>query len=110
LSRALADAGGAPIAVAVINLDRFRSPPSTNIWEYSVGDAVLIKIASASGGGAGTVESRWLDSLRTNSPPSLQLRNAAKPAGLGKPRLVMALADPVFVEDAAHRQSPRPWD
>jgi len=44
LGRALTEAGGAPVAVAVINLDRFRR--INEHLGYSVGDAVLIKMAA----------------------------------------------------------------
>jgi diguanylate cyclase (GGDEF)-like protein len=44
LSEALAQSGGAPIAVAVINLNRFRR--INEHLGYSVGDAVLTKIAA----------------------------------------------------------------
>jgi HAMP domain-containing protein len=44
LARALSDAGGTSIAVAVINLDRFRR--INEHLGYSVGDAVLTKMAA----------------------------------------------------------------
>src|SRR5882757_1374588 len=81
LGRALKEAGGAPIAVAVINLDRFRR--INEHLGYSVGDAVLIKMVA-----------RF---AADQFAAFTQLRNAASLQAWGT-SLFMALADPVFVE------------
>ena len=94
LSRALADAGGAPIAVAVINLDRFRR--INEHLGYSVGDAVLIKMAARLTA-VPSVESAVARFAADQFAAFTQLRNAASLQAWGT-SLVMALADPVFVE------------
>ena len=94
LGRALADAGGAPIAVAVINLDRFRR--INEHLGYSVGDAVLTKMAARLAA-VPSVESAVARFAADQFAAFTQLRNAASLQAWGT-SLVMALADPVFVE------------
>jgi diguanylate cyclase (GGDEF)-like protein len=95
LGRALTDAGGAPIAVAVINLDRFRR--INEHLGYSVGDAVLIKMAArlAAVPSVNSAVARFAaDQFAAFAP----LRNAAGLQAWGT-SLVMALSDPVFVDE-----------
>jgi len=94
LSRALTDAGGAPIAVAVINLDRFRR--INEHLGYSVGDAVLIKMAArlAAVHPSDSAVARF---AADQFAAFTHLRNASSLQAWGT-SLVMALADPVFVE------------
>jgi diguanylate cyclase (GGDEF)-like protein len=94
LSRALTEAGGAPIAVAVINLDRFRR--INEHLGYSVGDAVLIKMAARLAA-VPSVDSAVARFAADQFAAFTQLRNAAGLQAWGT-SLVMALADPVFVE------------
>src|SRR5258705_1575579 len=94
LSRALADAGGAPIAVAVISLGRFRR--INEHLGYSVGDAVLIKMAARLAA-VQSVESAVAQFGADQFADFTQLQKAASLQGWGT-SLVMALADPVFVE------------
>jgi diguanylate cyclase (GGDEF)-like protein len=94
LSRALADARGAPIAVGVINLDRFRR--INEHLGYSVGDAVLIKMAArlAAVPSVNSAVARFAaDQFAAFAP----LSDAAGLQAWGT-SLVMALSDPVFVE------------
>jgi diguanylate cyclase (GGDEF)-like protein len=94
LGQALSHADGAPIAVAIINLDRFRR--INEHLGYSVGDAVLTKMAA-----------RLLAVPAVNSAVArlaadqfaafAQLRDAQGLQAWGT-SLLMALADPVFVE------------
>jgi len=94
LSRALTEAGGAPIAVAVINLDRFRR--INEHLGYSVGDAVLIKMAArlAAVHPSDSAVARF---AADQFAAFTHLRNASSLQAWGT-SLVMALADPVFVE------------
>jgi diguanylate cyclase (GGDEF)-like protein len=94
LSRALADARGAPIAVGVINLDRFRR--INEHLGYSVGDAVLTKMAArlAAVPSVNSAVARFAaDQFAAFAP----LSDAAGLQAWGT-SLVMALSDPVFVE------------
>src|ERR1700722_15354564 len=94
LGRALTDAGGAPVAVAVINLDRFRR--INEHLGYSVGDAVLIKMAARLAA-VPSVKSAVARLAADQFAAFTQLRDAANLQAWGS-SLVMALADPVFVE------------
>src|SRR5882757_2670134 len=94
LGRALKEAGGAPIAVAVINLDRFRR--INEHLGYSVGDAVLIKMAARLAA-VPSVESAVARFAADQFAAFTQLRNAASLQAWGT-SLFMALADQVFVE------------
>src|SRR3984885_13534688 len=94
LGRALTDAGGAPIAVAVINLDRFRR--INEHLGYSVGDAVLIKMAARLAA-VPSVNSAVARFAADQFAAFAQLRDTAGLQAWGT-SLVMALADPVFVE------------
>jgi diguanylate cyclase (GGDEF)-like protein len=94
LSRALAEAKGAPIAVAVINLDRFRR--INEHLGYSVGDAVLTKMAARLAA-VPSVDSAVARFAADQFAAFAQLRNAAGLQAWGT-SLVMALAEPVFVE------------
>jgi diguanylate cyclase (GGDEF)-like protein len=94
LGRALTEAGGAPIAVAVINLDRFRR--INEHLGYSVGDAVLIKMAARLAA-VPSVESAVARLAADQFAAFTRLRNAASLQAWGT-SLFMALADPVFVE------------
>ena len=94
LDRASNAAGGAPLAVAVINLDRFRR--INEHLGYSVGDAVLIKMAarlaavpSVNSAVARLAADQFAAFARLPDDVNLQAWGAS---------LVMALADPVFVE------------
>ncbi len=94
LSRALQDARGAPIAVGVINLDRFRR--INEHLGYSVGDAVLTKMAArlAAVPSVNSAVARFAaDQFAAFAP----LSDAAGLQAWGT-SLVMALSDPVFVE------------
>ncbi len=94
LARALQDARGAPIAVGVINLDRFRR--INEHLGYSVGDAVLTKMAArlAAVPSVNSAVARFAaDQFAAFAP----LRDAAGLQAWGT-SLVMALSDPVFVE------------
>ncbi len=92
LARAL-DEGGAPIAVAVINLDRFRR--INDHLGYSVGDAVLTKMAArlAAVPSVNSAVARFA----ADQFAAFARRDAAGVQAWGT-ALVMALADPVFVE------------
>jgi diguanylate cyclase (GGDEF)-like protein len=94
LDQALAQAGGAPIAVAVINLDRFRR--INEHLGYSVGDAVLTKMAAR----LAAVPSVKSAVARLAADQFAAFTRLRDPAGLQAwgTSLVMALADPVFVE------------
>jgi diguanylate cyclase (GGDEF)-like protein len=94
LSSALAAADGAPIAVAIINLDRFRR--INEHLGYSVGDAVLIKMAARLAV-VPTVESAVARFAADQFAAFTRLRDAAGLQAWGT-SLLMALADPVFVE------------
>ena len=94
LGRALSGAAGAPIAVAVINLDRFRR--INEHLGYSVGDAVLIKMAvrlaevpSVNSAVARLAADQFAAFTRLRDAGSLQAWGTS---------LVMALSNPVFVE------------
>ena len=94
LDQALTQAGGAPIAVAVINLDRFRR--INEHLGYSVGDAVLTKMAARLAA-VPSVNSAVARLAADQFASFTRLRDAAGLQAWGT-SLVMALADPVFVE------------
>jgi diguanylate cyclase (GGDEF)-like protein len=94
LSQAVTAAAGAPIAVAVINLDRFRR--INEHLGYSVGDAVLIKMAARLAA-VPSVDSAVARLAADQFAAFARLRDAAGLQAWGT-SLVMALADPVFVE------------
>src|SRR6202035_2958077 len=94
LDRAITEAGGAPIAVAVINLDRFRR--INEHLGYSVGDAVLTKMAARLAA-VPSVNSAVARLAADQFAGFARLRDAAGLQAWGT-SLVMALADPVFVE------------
>jgi diguanylate cyclase (GGDEF)-like protein len=94
LSQALTAAAGAPIAVAVINLDRFRR--INEHLGYSVGDAVLIKMAARLAA-VPSVDSAVARLAADQFAAFARLRDAAGLQAWGT-SLLMALADPVFVE------------
>src|ERR1700730_4815821 len=94
LSRALAEARGAPIAVGVINLDRFRR--TNEHLGYSVGDAVLIKMAARLAA-VPSVNSAVARFAADQFAAFAQLRDIAGLQAWGT-SLVRALSDPVFVE------------
>ena len=94
LGRALTQAGGAPIAVAVINLDRFRR--INEHLGYSVGDAVLTKMAARLAA-VPSVHSAVARLAADQFAAFAQLRDAGSVQAWGT-SLVMALADPVYVE------------
>jgi diguanylate cyclase (GGDEF)-like protein len=94
LGKALAEANGAPIAVAVINLDRFRR--INEHLGYSVGDAVLIKMAARLAA-VPSVNAAVARLAADQFAAFTRLRDAANLQAWGT-SLVMALADPVFVE------------
>jgi diguanylate cyclase (GGDEF)-like protein len=94
LSAALSSTDGAPLAVAVINLDRFRR--INEHLGYSVGDAVLTKMAarlaavpSVNSAVARLAADQFAAFARLPHDVNLQAWGTS---------LVMALADPVFVE------------
>jgi len=94
LGQALTTPGDGPLAVAVINLDRFRR--INEHLGYSVGDAVLTKMAarlaavpSVKSAGARLAADQFAAFTRLRGDENLQAWGAS---------LVMALADPVFVE------------
>ena len=94
LSRALAEARGAPIAVGVINLDRFRR--INEHLGYSVGDAVLTKMAARLAA-VPSVNSAVARFAADQFAAFARLSDAAGLQAWGT-SLVMALSDPVFVE------------
>jgi diguanylate cyclase (GGDEF)-like protein len=94
LGRALTEAGGAPVAVAVINLDRFRR--INEHLGYSVGDAVLSKMAARLAA-VPSVESAVARLAADQFAAFTQLRSAASLQAWGT-SLVIALSEPVFVE------------
>jgi diguanylate cyclase (GGDEF)-like protein len=94
LARALTEAGGAPIAVAVINLDRFRR--INEHLGYSVGDAVLSKMAARLAA-VPSVDSAVARLAADQFAAFTQLRSAASLQAWGT-SLVVALSEPVFVE------------
>jgi diguanylate cyclase (GGDEF)-like protein len=94
LDQALGHAGGAPVAVAVINLDRFRR--INEHLGYSVGDAVLTKMAARLAA-VPSVKSAVARLAADQFAAFTRLRDAAGLQAWGT-SLVMALADPVFVE------------
>jgi diguanylate cyclase (GGDEF)-like protein len=94
LARALSDAGGTSIAVAVINLDRFRR--INEHLGYSVGDAVLTKMAARLAA-VPSVKSAVARLAADQFAAFTELRDAASLPAWGN-SLLMALADPVFVE------------
>jgi diguanylate cyclase (GGDEF)-like protein len=94
LSQALTAAAGAPVAVAVINLDRFRR--INEHLGYSVGDAVLIKMAARLAA-VPSVDSAVARLAADQFAAFARLRDAAGLQAWGT-SLLMALADPVFVE------------
>jgi diguanylate cyclase (GGDEF)-like protein len=94
LEQALSRADGAPIAVAVINLDRFRR--INEHLGYSVGDAVLTKMAARLLAVA-AVNSAVARLAADQFAAFAQLQDAQGLQAWGT-SLLMALADPVFVE------------
>jgi diguanylate cyclase (GGDEF)-like protein len=94
LGQALTRADGAPIGIAVINLDRFRR--INEHLGYSVGDAVLTKMAARLAA-VPSVNSAVARLAADQFAAFTQLRDAASLQAWGT-SLVMALADPVFVE------------
>jgi diguanylate cyclase (GGDEF)-like protein len=94
LGKALAGANGAPIAVAVINLDRFRR--INEHLGYSVGDAVLIKMAARLAA-VPSVNAAVARLAADQFAAFTRLQDAANLQAWGT-SLVMALAEPVFVE------------
>src|SRR3984893_8367310 len=94
LDRALTEAGGAAIAVAVINLDRFRR--INEHLGYSVGDAVLSKMAARLAA-VPSVDSAVARLAADQFAAFTQLRSAANLQAWGT-SLVVALSEPVFVE------------
>jgi diguanylate cyclase len=94
LGKALAEADRAPIAVAVINLDRFRR--INEHLGYSVGDAVLIKMAARLAA-VPSVNAAVARLAADQFAAFTRLQDAANLQAWGT-SLVMALADPVFVE------------
>ena len=94
LGNALMEADGVPIAVAVINLDRFRR--INEHLGYSVGDAVLIKMAERLAA-VPSVNSAVARFAADQFAAFTQLRDAGSLQAWGT-SLVMALADPVSVE------------
>jgi diguanylate cyclase (GGDEF)-like protein len=94
LGQALSQADGTPIAVAVINLDRFRR--INEHLGYSVGDAVLTKMAARLAA-VPSVNSAVARLAADQFAAFAPLRNAQGLQAWGT-SLIMALADPVFVE------------
>ncbi|MGC1521825.1 MAG: EAL domain-containing protein [Steroidobacteraceae bacterium] len=94
LGQALAAANGAPIAVAVINLDRFRR--INEHLGYSVGDAVLTKMAARLAA-VPSVNSAVARLAADQFAAFAPLQGAQYLQAWGT-SLIMALADPVFVE------------
>ncbi len=94
LGKALTEADGAPIAVAVINLDRFRR--INEHLGYSVGDAVLTKMAARLAA-VPSVNSAVARLAADQFAAFARLRNSQSLQAWGT-SLIMALADPVFVE------------
>ncbi len=94
LGKALSEANGAPIAVAVINLDRFRR--INEHLGYSVGDAVLTKMAARLLA-VPSVNAAVARLAADQFAAFAQLRDAQGLLAWGT-SLIMALADPVFVE------------
>ena len=88
------EADGAPIAVAVINLDRFRR--INEHLGYSVGDAVLTKMAARLAA-VPSVNSAVARLAADQFAAFTRLRDAQGLQAWGT-SLIMALADPVFVE------------
>ncbi len=103
--RARRQARGAPIAVAVINLDRFRR--INEHLGYSVGDAVLTKMAARLAA-VPSVNPPWRASPRINSRRSRHCRTqaACRP---GAPR--WSWRSPTrYSSKRSPSTSPRPWD
>jgi diguanylate cyclase (GGDEF)-like protein len=94
LGQALTEARGASIAVAVINLHRFRR--INEHLGYSVGDAVLTKMAARLAA-VPSVHSAVARLAADQFAAFTRLRDAADLQSWGN-SLLMALADPVFVE------------
>jgi diguanylate cyclase (GGDEF)-like protein len=94
LGKALSETDGAPIAVAVINLDRFRR--INEHLGYSVGDAVLTKMAARLLA-VPTANSAVARLAADQFAAFAQLRDSQGLQAWGT-SLIMALADPVFVE------------
>jgi diguanylate cyclase (GGDEF)-like protein len=94
LGSALADSSDAPIAVAVINLDRFRR--INEHLGYSVGDAVLTKMAARLAA-VPSVKSAVARLAADQFAAFTRLRDAGSVQAWGT-SLVMALSNPVFVE------------
>ncbi|HEY0746214.1 MAG TPA: EAL domain-containing protein [Steroidobacteraceae bacterium] len=94
LSDALLETRGAPIGVVVINLHRFRR--INEHLGYSVGDAVLIKIAARMSG-VPSVKSTVARLAADQFAAFTQLRDRAGLHAWGT-SLLLALAEPVVVE------------
>jgi diguanylate cyclase (GGDEF)-like protein len=94
LERAITEADGAPIGVAVINLDRFRR--INEHLGYSVGDAVLGKMAARLAA-VPSVDSAVARLAADQFAAFTHLRSAANLQAWGT-SLVVALSEPVFVE------------
>lgn len=94
LSQALNESQGAPLAVAVINLHRFRR--INEHLGYSVGDAVLITIAKRLAA-VPTVNSGLARLAADQFAAFTQLRDAGELQSWGT-SLLMTLAEPILVE------------
>jgi diguanylate cyclase (GGDEF)-like protein len=94
LSRLLTDAGGSPVGVAVINLNRFRR--INEHLGYSVGDAVLTKMAARLAG-VPSVNSAVARLAADQFAAFTRLRDVADLQAWGT-SLLIALSEPVFVE------------
>ncbi len=94
LEQALTDANGSPIAVAAINLNRFRR--INEHLGYSVGDAVLIKMAERLAA-VPTVKSAVARLAADQFAAFTRLPDGTSLQAWGT-SLLAALADPVFVQ------------
>jgi len=94
LGRALGDSAAAPVAVAVINLHRFRR--INEHLGYSVGDAVLVKIAERLAA-VPSVQSAVARLAADQFAAFATLRDADTVQAWGT-SLLVALSEPVFVE------------
>jgi diguanylate cyclase (GGDEF)-like protein len=94
LSRALENAGGAPVAVAVINVHRFRR--INEHLGFSVGDAVLTKIAMRLAG-IPTIKARLARFTADQFAAFATLREASELQAWGT-TLLRVLGEPIVVE------------
>jgi len=94
LSQALLDAHGAPVGLAVINLQRFRR--INEHLGYSVGDAVLIKVAERLAA-VPTVHSTVARLAADQFAAFTRLRDGTDLSSWGT-SLLMALGEPILVE------------